>query len=115
MRRCWNDQQEATEYGAVGIAVLLLKRFHRYSAIERSFKGTGFDYWLGENDDLLFQKKARLEVSGIIRGNASQVENRVVSKLKQTDVSDGQLPAYVAVVEFGNPLAKVVRKKEPKK
>ena len=36
---------------------------------------------------------------------------RVKDKLKQTDRSDSVfLPAYVIVVEFGNPLAEVVEK-----
>ena len=47
MKRCLNDQEEATEYGATGIAVLLAKKLIGYTVVERSRKGTGFDYWLG--------------------------------------------------------------------
>ena len=39
-RRCWNDPEVATEHGAVGIAILLVKNEVGYSVIERSRKGT---------------------------------------------------------------------------
>ena len=51
-----------------------------------------------------------LEISGIREGNDQQVKARVQQKLKQTDRSDGALPAYVIVVEFGEPLAEVQEK-----
>jgi len=108
--RCWNDTDVATEYGAVGIAVLLAKKEIGYVVIERSRKGTGFDYWMGDDSAIPFQSKARLEISGIRRGNNRDVRARVRQKLKQTNRSDGLLPAYVIVVEFGSPLAEVRRK-----
>ena len=43
-RRAWNDPDEATEYGAAGVAVLLIERETGYSVIQRSDKGTGVDY-----------------------------------------------------------------------
>jgi len=112
--RAWNDEQVTTEHGACGVAVLLIKSFTEYTVIERSRKGTGFDYWLGyqEEDAVLpFDKKARLEVSGIRKGTEQQVRSRVQTKLKQTNPSDGRgLPAYIAVVEFGTPRTEVVQK-----
>ena len=112
--RTWADLQEATEYGATAIAVLLVKREAGYAVVERSAKGTGIDYWLGhEAEGPPFQSKARLEVSGIlsVKGSDSGVEKavakRVREKLKQTQSSSGTLPAYVVVVEFGRPLAEV--------
>ena len=110
MRRFWNDSQEATEYGAYGIACLLIRRLTSFTVIERSRKGTGFDYWLGDEGDFLFQQKARLEVSGIGKGNSQDVTQRVNIKLKQTARSDGTLPAYVIVVEFSAPTSQVVKK-----
>ena len=47
MRRCWNDDEVATEHGAYGIATLLVPRITNLQVVERSKKGTGFDYWLG--------------------------------------------------------------------
>lgn len=108
MARCLNDPDESTEYGAVGIAILLIKRLVGFAVIQRSRKGTGFDYWLGDEGDTLFQNKARLEVSGIRKGSNRIVNARVYDKLSQTKVSDdSNLPAYIVVVEFGEPLAEM--------
>ena len=110
-RRTWNDPQEATEYGATGIAVLLARQELGYLAIERSSKGTGVDYWLGEDTSRLsLEPKARLEISGIRRGSINDVSARVRQKLQQTAPSDGPLSVFVVVVEFGTPLAEVQRK-----
>lgn len=111
MMRCLNDPQITTEHGAVGIAALLVKKLVGCSVVERSRKGTGFDYWLGDHAVMPFQNKARLEVSGIRQGTDITVRKRVREKLRQTDPSDGTaLPAYVVVVEFGTPLAEMRRK-----
>ena len=109
--RCLNDPEVATEHGAVGIAVLLTNKLLGYSVIQRSRKGTGFDYWLGDDTELPFQSKARLEVSGIRCGDLSAVRSRVRQKRRQTDLSDGtKLPAHIVVVEFGAPLAEMEQK-----
>jgi hypothetical protein len=74
--------------------------------VERSVKGLGFDYWLGDkDDDELFAGKARLEVSGILSGSRSQAQARVRQKREQMKPSDRLAPGYVAVVEFGTPIA----------
>jgi hypothetical protein len=107
-RRCYNDLQEATERGAYGIAILLLKELTGKVVVERSKKGPGFDYWLGDaDDDLLFVGKARLEVSGILSGTLGQIAARVSQKKEQITPSDELAPGYIAVVEFGNPAAHV--------
>jgi hypothetical protein len=93
MLRFWNDWDEATEQGACAVALLLVRALTGYTVIERSRKGTGFDGWLGSEDNL-FQAKARLEVSGILRGPPKRVNSRLQAKLKQTMRSDaGHLPA----------------------
>ena len=108
--RGFNDPEEATEWGAVGVAVLLAKREIGYSVIERSRKGTGFDYWMGDESELPFERKARLEVSGIRRGSSREVNARVRQKLKQIERSGDSPAAFVIVVEFGTPLAEVREK-----
>jgi len=100
--RTHNDLPAAAEQGAYGIAFLLAQEFTPFKIIERSRKGTGFDYWLGSGDEHPFQQAARLEVSAIINDVAA-VDGRVKAKMKQTDASKGKLPAFVAVVEFGQP------------
>jgi hypothetical protein len=114
IRRFNADQEVATEYGAYGIAALIMPRLTNLTVIERSVKGKGFgfDFWLGSIDDVdsLFQRKARLEVSGIRKGSETIVQSRVNMKLKQISPSDTVAPGYVAVVEFGTPRARVVGK-----
>src|SRR5262249_28078411 len=62
MRRFWNDPDETAEQGAYALALLLLRSLARLTVLERSRKGTGFDWWLASQDNL-FQAAARLEVS----------------------------------------------------
>jgi hypothetical protein len=84
--------------------------FTDYVVIEQAYQGGGFDYWLGRDDDALFQGAARLEVSGTCSGRY-EANSRKNKKLKQTDPSDASgLPAFVVVVDFKTPMAWVVRK-----
>ena len=127
----WNDPAEAVEEGAAGIAVLLANREIGSLVIVRSWKGTGFDYLLGDTDtrnmseaersvrsewaklleDASLVPRGRLEVSGILNGSDSQIRARVNEKLEQTNRSDHWgIPAFVIVVEFGRPLAEVREK-----
>jgi len=77
-----------------------------YTIIERSRKGTGFDYWLGDKDSVLFQKRARLEVSGILKGDDAALKRRYAAKTEQTQQSDElHIPAFISIVEFSNPKA----------
>lgn len=104
--RTYADMQYTTEHGAVCLALMLTITYTPYTIIERSRKGTGFDYWLGEKDALLFQKKARLEVSGILQGDDNAMANRYSAKVVQTEQSDETgLPAYISIVEFSRPKA----------
>lgn len=115
MRRCYAEPKDCTEWAACGLALLLLRQLTTFTAVERSFIGTGFDYWLGSLEDVdknIFLKKARLEVSGIRRGSDTDLKSRVQQKLKQIRESPpNQLPAYVSVTEFGQPISNLVEKK----
>jgi len=110
MRRTFADLQEATQFGACAVSIVLVKVMIGFEVLERSWIGTGFDYWVGnEGDGLPFDNMARLEVSGILNGNHTDVKSRVKQKVKQVSVSDNlKIPAIVSVVEFGKPIAKVV-------
>ncbi len=113
MLRCWNDEEFTTEQAAYGIAFLIIRQLTDLTVIERSSKGTGFDYWLGTIDTagtIPFQNKVRLEVSGIRKGDDSRVKARVKQKKEQTKPSDGKYPAYIIVVEFSTPLSFVAKK-----
>jgi hypothetical protein len=110
MRRYWHDPDEAAEQGAYAVALVVLRSLAHLTVLERSRKGTGFDWWLASEDDL-FQAAARLEVSGIMRGSPRRVNGRLKERMAQTERSDPSgLTACDAVVEFGKPMAKVVRR-----
>ena len=113
MLRCWNDEEFTTEQAAYGIAFLIIRELTDLTVIERSSKGTVFDYWLGTIDTegiIPFQNKVRLEVSGIRKGDYSRLKARVKQKKEQTKPSDGKYPAYIIVVEFSTPLSFVTKK-----
>jgi hypothetical protein len=108
----WADLQEATEYGAYGVAIVVALTLTGTARVERSAKGTGVDYWLGDGKDEIgiFQRTARLEVSGILEGGKAKIAGRLKEKLIQTNRSEStELPGYVAIVEFGAPEASLVR------
>lgn len=98
------DIDEAAQFGAMGIAVMLMYDQKGWK-VKRSWKGTGFDYWVGEqNDDYPFQNFLRLEVSGDFRGSNADLKNRLKRKLNQTTRSDSlNLSACAIIVEFSNP------------
>ena len=107
MRRSYADHQDAVEFAACAVAFMLIVEETSYTVVQRSWKGTGFDYWLGEKTDRLFQEKARLEVSGIMMGDSRDVSRRVKQKSRQVMNHESPLPAYIVVAEFSKPQAEV--------
>ena len=103
--RTYSDRQSSIERSAVCVSILLALRLTDYTIIERSRKGTGFDYMLGYKDDVYYNPKARLEISGISEETRSNTLNkRFEQKSRQTDVSDStNMPAYISIVEFKTP------------
>ncbi len=109
--RAHADLPEATEHGACAVAILVTREMTGAHVLERSAKGTGFDYWIGNDESLPFRLKTRLEVSGIFHGTMVDVERRTEQKCRQTERSDAtRLDALVFVVEFSHPLAKVIKR-----
>jgi len=98
------DLPEAAHYGAYGVAILLVKGVSQFKVVERSFKRTGCDFWLGTGDHFPFQKAAKLEVSGIIN-DSPRLQARLYAKIEQTKRFRRRLPACVVIVEFGMPQA----------
>ncbi len=111
----WLDLREAAEYGALAITILVLIASGEYNYFERMHQGAGFDYWVdsyeGDIWDNNFQeKKARLEVSGILKeipGNT--VGMRVSTKMKQIKNDNFNMPAIISVVEFSVPKIQIVK------
>ncbi len=112
--RAYNSD-DAIEFGAEAITLLLIREHTPYTAIERAVKGTGIDYWLGHKSDnhtILFSKTdARLEITGILRQRGTNtIRNRIKIKMKQTEASDHTFPVYISVIEFSGPKAEMVIK-----
>ncbi|MEN9918015.1 MAG: hypothetical protein RL662_451 [Bacteroidota bacterium] len=95
----WQDQEYCTDHGAVCLSALLAKQSTGFTIIQRARKGTGVDYWLGDEDNVF---KARLEISGIFNETKTNtIESRFKQKKLQTNQSDNTLlPAYISVIEF---------------
>lgn len=109
-RNSHHDLQEATEYGACGLAILIVKQLTGKVVLQRSRKGSGFDYWVGDNNSEnldLFAGKARLEVSGILEGNRNSINARVKQKKMQMQPSQNIASGLVAVTEFSSPIIHV--------
>jgi hypothetical protein len=108
----WADLQEATEYGAYGVAIVVALALTEPPKMERSAKGTGIDHWVGDSKDPrgIFQHGARLEVSGILKGDKTKIAARLTEKLAQARRSERSgLPAYVVIVEFCDPETRFVK------
>lgn len=105
----WSDHQETTEVAACGIAVHIILSNTNYTVRNRSWKGTGFDYWLGAKNapESLFQNVAKLEVSGIAEEKkANKITSRVKRKINQIDKFKDKYPAllaFIVIVEFSAP------------
>jgi hypothetical protein len=99
----WADEQEMTEFGACGVAILLMLELTGLAVVRRARKGTGVDYWLAPSDAAIpFQDAARLEVSGILNGGQSDIKARVSKKMRQTQ---GRLLWYCQTPQPANPYA----------
>ena len=108
MRDSRKDMEYTVESGAYCLAMMVIEKLTGLQVVKQSQKRTGFDYWLGDKQAYGLQELARLEVSGILRGNKAQVNRRLKEKVEQTKKSDNlSLPAYVVVVEFSRPLVKI--------
>lgn len=108
-RRAYGDLQFAAEFGAYGIAALVVDRLTDLTVVERSRKGGGFDYWLGpkRNPEPLFQDKHKLEVSGILSGDEGDVRRRLREKLDQLRRGAVPIPGFGIVVHFATPETRV--------
>lgn len=113
----WRDEVQIAHFGAVGIALLLVKELLGFQSFEEGVIGTGIDFWMGkgvfQKDYVSFiEREARLEISGIISAQEGNTVNmRVGRKKKQMEVSDHvNLTGWIVVVEFSTPKSKIVQK-----
>lgn len=112
LRNSYRDLVRATDFGACAIALLLVGELTNYSVVKQAAIGTTVDYFLSSdyNDDtLIFNDSARLEVSGILSEKGrNTVRARIQSKLRRLQPS-AILPALIIVVEFSHPKSALVQ------
>lgn len=112
----WEDNFDVAEYGAIAIAFFLVDTYSNYTVIRQSVRGTGFDYWLGyKRTDKKFDPQnfflARLEVSGIFKGDTAEIKRRTQIKINQiTKSANLGLPAFISITEFSNCKSHLVKK-----
>lgn len=108
MKQCYAEAERATEDGAYGVAIMLILNLTDYTVIEKSRRGTAFDYWLGNKDDYdAFNNRARLEVSGIRQGSDSAINTRSKTKIERLNKRVSSLPAFIIIVEFSKPKSNI--------
>ena len=116
MARSYRLDTWVTDQGACGVAIMVVQSLTTYKVVEQSVRGTGFDFWLGRKGKLPFDRKARLEVSGLRRGNDTDVRARRDDKMNQTKQSDNTgLKALIVIVEFGRAISHVTVKVVPRR
>lgn len=112
VKRTWADQEEATEYAATAIAMLLILDLTNYTIAHRTSKGDRADYFLVQKTaPYAIVAKALLEISGIFterRGNTMNM--RIKMKKDNIDkIVNRKKTAYIVIVSFELPKAKIIR------
>jgi len=111
MLLAYQESKRATDNAACAIAMVLVRELTGFVSFEQSVLGTTIDYYLKDqatDDDLIFNRVARLEASGILTENeGNTVEGRIREKLDRLE-AEADLPDFIVVVEFGKPWSKMV-------
>jgi len=112
LRAGYQEPKKFVENGAIALSFFLVREYTDFAVIEEATIGTGFDFWLGYDQDhpmynALNFISARLEISGILKESRSNtIESRTINKKTQTNPTDFlKLPAYISIVEFSQPKA----------
>ncbi len=106
------DLVRATDNAAIAVALLLVRELTEYTAIEQSAIGTTIDYYLAPRSrdaTFIFNRTARLEVSGILReNNNNTVDRRIQDKIRRLRSENG-MSTFIVVTEFSRPWSKMVQ------
>ena len=98
----WNNENYATEHGAYACVLAAVELLCGLECIGRAETGSGVDFYMAPPntaiDDL--ENHIRLEISGIIRRDASEVRSRLREKLMQANEGNSNLPAMAGVIGF---------------
>ena len=104
------DEKRTTDFGAMGVAVLLACRLTDYTNFKTSRTDNGYDFKLRKKDADGNFMKATLEVSGIRKETPQNtVKSRLVVKKKQIlkRAKKGSIN-YVSIIEFSKPEANFI-------
>jgi len=111
------DPQEATEWGASGVAAIVVETFAKMTVIERVPKnGKGVDYLLAptgecnlDDENFMAVPTHQLEVSGTLQHRMGEMDERVKEKIKRINDKPQLLPTLVVVVDFHRVRARMVK------
>ena len=95
-----------TDFGAMGIAILLTMSITDYDCFETSYLGSGIDFWLSRKGSFLqYPEVAVLEVTGIRQSSPKNtIQRRLKLKLSQTETTAKEgIPVFISIVEFSKP------------
>lgn len=111
----WKDLNEAVEYGATAIALLLIQELTDLTFFSRVPQKGVADYLLSPKNSTLdfddFNPAAYLEVSGIWNeSTGNTLTMRLSSKKRQIENTAGNTyPVFIVVTEFSVPKASIIQ------
>ena len=104
-----DNDDDATRDGAYAVVLAAAEAHLGLVAIRRAKQKTGCDYYVApaanacaKDPELNLEDAVRLEVSGIDRGNESEVRTRLRQKVEQAMAGKSNLPAMAGVVAFSS-------------
>lgn len=105
------DENRTTDFGAMFISLSLLDGMLNFNQIESSALGTGVDFWVAD-DSQKINFSGRIEISGIMKAKSTNnIDTRLKIKVEQIKKSNTSgVPAYISIIEFGNPEALIIKK-----
>lgn len=102
IRSAHSNEIDTTEHGADACVLAAVELSRGFVAVRRAEHASGADYYVAPQgqgaEDL--ESCFRLEISGLDRGSASQVEARLLQKVLQVEKGNSNLPAMAGVVGF---------------
>ena len=115
IRNTFGETDYAVEFAAEGIACLIVRAVTEYTAIERSVRHDGIDFWLGltsRTGMFPLQRAARMECKGVTEARyPSDIIAQLKKGIAQSIQSDHtELPAYIIVAEFSQPVIYMVQR-----
>ena len=114
IRNAWANEKNATEDGAYACVLAAIELLYGLVSVGQAEEGTGTDFYVAPPDASAndIEERIRLEVSGVDRGNESDVRRRLRRKLAQASGGQSDLPAIAGVVGFRAKLVLIQRLEE---